>query len=48
MNILLRLNPGIDPHTHKYNTTGIVDSKFGLTRATWDEAVAMALAAPQS
>jgi diaminopimelate decarboxylase len=44
--ILLRLNPGIDPHTHKYNTTGIVDSKFGLTRATWDEAVAKALAAP--
>src|SRR4030043_1893904 len=45
VNILLRLNPGIDPHTHKYNTTGIVDSKFGLTRATWDEAVATALAA---
>ena len=44
--ILLRLNPGIDPHTHKYNTTGIVDSKFGLTLATWDEAVAKALAAP--
>jgi diaminopimelate decarboxylase len=46
VNILLRLNPGIDPHTHEYNKTGIVDSKFGLTRATWDEAVAKALAAP--
>jgi diaminopimelate decarboxylase len=45
VNILLRLNPGIDPHTHEYNTTGIVDSKFGLTRSTWDEAVATALAA---
>ena len=45
VNILLRLNPGIDPHTHQYNTTGIVDSKFGLTRATWDEAVETALAA---
>ena len=45
-NILLRLSPGIDAHTHKYNTTGIVDSKFGLTRATWDEAVAAALANP--
>ncbi len=44
--ILLRLNPGVDPHTHKYNSTGIVDSKFGLTRTTWDEAVAIALAAP--
>jgi diaminopimelate decarboxylase len=46
VNILLRLNPGIDPHTHKYNATGIVDSKFGLTRSTWDEAVATALATP--
>jgi len=45
VNILLRLNPGIDPHTHQYNKTGIVDSKFGLTRATWDEAVDRALAA---
>ncbi|GAF88200.1 unnamed protein product, partial [marine sediment metagenome] len=31
---------------HEYNTTGITDSKFGLTRTTWDEAVATALAAP--
>ena len=46
VNVLLRLNPGIDPHTHKYNTTGIADSKFGLTRSTWDEALATALAAP--
>lgn len=46
VNILLRLNPGIDPHTHKYTSTGIVDSKFGLTRTTWDEAVTTALAAP--
>ena len=44
--ILLRLNPGIDPHTHEYNTTGIVDSKFGLPRFDWDKAVTKALAAP--
>ena len=44
--ILLRLAPGIDPHTHKYNTTGMVDSKFGFTLSTWDEAVASAMAAP--
>jgi diaminopimelate decarboxylase len=44
--ILLRLNPGIDPHTHEYNTTGVVDSKFGLPRFAWDEAVAKAFAAP--
>jgi diaminopimelate decarboxylase len=46
VDILLRLSPGIDAHTHRYNTTGIADSKFGFTRSTWDEAVAMALAAP--
>jgi diaminopimelate decarboxylase len=44
--ILLRLNPGVDPHTHQYNTTGIADSKFGLPRGEWDAAVAKALAAP--
>jgi diaminopimelate decarboxylase len=44
--ILLRLNPGVDPHTHKYNTTGIADSKFGLPRTSWDEAVVKVLAAP--
>jgi diaminopimelate decarboxylase len=43
--ILLRLNPGVDPHTHKYNTTGVADSKFGLPRGEWDTAVAQALAA---
>ena len=46
VDILLRLSPGIDAHTHQYNTTGTVDSKFGFTRSTWDEAVATALAAP--
>jgi diaminopimelate decarboxylase len=43
--VLLRLNPGVDPHAHKYNTTGILDSKFGLTRNTWDDAVTTALSA---
>jgi diaminopimelate decarboxylase len=28
--ILLRLSPGIDPHTHEYITTGTVESKFGF------------------
>ncbi len=28
--ILLRITPGIDPHTHAAITTGQVDSKFGL------------------
>ena len=32
--ILLRLTPGVDPHTHKYTTTGTLDSKFGFPLAT--------------
>ena len=44
--ILLRLSPGIDPHTHQYITTGTVDSKFGFTLSTWDKAVASAMSAP--
>jgi diaminopimelate decarboxylase len=34
--ILLRLNPGIDVHTHAYRKTGIPDSKFGLGIDTGD------------
>jgi len=32
--ILLRLTPGVDPHTHQYATTGTVESKFGFPLAT--------------
>ena len=32
--VLLRLTPGIDPHTHKAITTGKVDSKFGAAIET--------------
>ncbi|MFC1934831.1 diaminopimelate decarboxylase [Chloroflexota bacterium] len=46
VDILLRLSPGVDPHTHQYNTTGIVDSKFGFTLSLWEEAVAQAMSAP--
>ncbi|MFQ5860010.1 MAG: diaminopimelate decarboxylase, partial [Dehalococcoidia bacterium] len=28
--ILLRVSPGVDPHTHAHTTTGTLDSKFGL------------------
>ncbi|MBC7330381.1 diaminopimelate decarboxylase [bacterium] len=28
--ILLRVTPGIDPHTHRFISTGQVDTKFGL------------------
>ncbi len=32
--VLLRLSPGIDPHTHVHTTTGTLDSKFGIPLAT--------------
>lgn len=43
--ILLRLTPGVDPHTHRYTTTGILDSKFGFPLATEqaEEAVKQAI-----
>ncbi|MEE8346284.1 MAG: diaminopimelate decarboxylase [Dehalococcoidia bacterium] len=28
--VLLRLSPGVDPHTHAHTTTGTLDSKFGF------------------
>jgi len=44
--ILLRLSPGIDPHTHRFIATGVVDSKFGFPLASGGEAVAQAMSAP--
>ena len=45
--IMLRLSPGVDPHTHAYTTTGILDSKFGFSIETGhaEQAVRQALAA---
>src|SRR5262249_37846223 len=28
--VLVRVNPGVDAHTHEYLATGAIDSKFGL------------------
>ena len=42
--IMLRLNPGVDPHTHRYTTTGILDSKFGFPIATGQAEAAIARA----
>jgi diaminopimelate decarboxylase len=46
--ILLRVNPGVDVHTHAHIQTGQLDSKFGLPIATGmaREALELALAAP--
>jgi diaminopimelate decarboxylase len=43
-NILLRLNPGVDPHTHRHTTTGILDSKFGFPLASGQAETAVAKA----
>jgi diaminopimelate decarboxylase len=32
--ILLRITPGVDPHTHQHTATGVLDSKFGFPLAT--------------
>jgi diaminopimelate decarboxylase len=44
--ILLRLSPGVDPHTHKHTTTGVLDSKFGfpITTGQAEEALTKAMA----
>lgn len=34
--VLIRLTPGIDPHTHKSINTGTIDSKFGVAIETGD------------
>ena len=46
--ILVRVSPGIDPHTHAYTTTGIIDSKFGFSIQTGDaeRAILQAISAP--
>ena len=46
-NVLIRVSPGVDPHTHAHTTTGILDSKFGFSIQTGHaaEAVRRALAA---
>jgi diaminopimelate decarboxylase len=43
--ILLRISPGIDPHTHSYIATGTIDSKFGFPLSSSQEAVASACSA---
>ena len=44
--VLLRLTPGVDPHTHQYITTGNIDSKFGFPRVLGEEAVVQAMSMP--
>jgi len=46
-NILLRISPGVDPHTHQYLTTGNIDSKFGIPMVFAEKAVAQAMSMSQ-
>ena len=39
INILLRITPGIECHTHEYIQTGHLDSKFGFDLTQIDEAI---------
>ena len=39
--VLIRVNPGIDAHTHEYLKTGAIDSKFGFGLASGDAAAAV-------
>ena len=39
--VMLRLSPGVDPHTHVHTTTGTLDSKFGFAIETGDAENAM-------
>lgn len=47
--VILRLNPGIEAHTHTYNQTGQEDSKFGMgiNNGVALQAVKQALSSPQ-
>jgi diaminopimelate decarboxylase len=45
--ILLRISPGVDPHTHRYNITGNIDTKFGFPMVQGEEAVATAMSLPE-
>ena len=41
VDILLRITPGIECHTHKYIQTGHLDSKFGFDLTQLDEAISL-------
>lgn len=49
VSVLIRLNPGVDVHTHRKISTGIVDSKFGfpIVNGQAREAVRLLLRHPQ-
>jgi diaminopimelate decarboxylase len=41
--VLIRISPGVDPHTHRYESTGIEDSKFGFPLIHGEDATKTAM-----
>ncbi|MBP1999489.1 diaminopimelate decarboxylase [Paenibacillus shirakamiensis] len=48
VNVLLRVTPGVEAHTHEYISTGQTDSKFGFDIGNGSAYEAVSLAASQS
>lgn len=46
-NIALRINPNVDPKTHKFITTGLEENKFGINPWELDEVIKVVEAAEQ-
>jgi len=44
--ILIRISPGIDPHTHTHLKTGLIDSKFGFPLPLAEQAIIEAMESP--
>lgn len=44
--IAIRVNPDVDPHTHKYTSTGKAENKFGVDLSRAEKAYAQALQLP--
>jgi diaminopimelate decarboxylase len=44
--ILLRITPGVDPHTHEHVTTGVTGGKFGFPLFSAEQAVIQAMSTP--
>lgn len=47
VDVLLRFSPAVDPHTHKYISTGVLDTKFGFPLVSLEEAVTRTMAMPR-
>ena len=41
--VAIRVNPNVDPHTHKYITTGLDENKFGISMSVLPDVLDLAL-----